>query len=98
MADEQSHGVKLGNSKIANYNSSRIVLPFFQGESDPIPLDVHCTHEQQILSRNMAFGHATFVIRGSGKAVVTRTGINTIMGETADLTAANAKADTLITR
>ena len=46
----------------------------------------------------MAFGHATFVIRGSGKAVVTRTGINTIMGETADLTAANAKADTLITR
>ena len=73
-------------------------LPFFQGESDPIPLDVHCTHEQQILSRNMAFGHATFVIRGSGKAVVTRTGINTIMGETADLTAANAKADTLITR
>ena len=24
MADEQSHGVKLGNSKIPNYNSSRI--------------------------------------------------------------------------
>ena len=50
------------------------------------------------MSRNMAFGHATFVIRGSGKGVVTRTGINTMMGEVADLTAANHKADTLITR
>ena len=28
MADEQSHGVKLGNTKIADYNSSRIRYMF----------------------------------------------------------------------
>jgi magnesium-transporting ATPase (P-type) len=67
------------------------------GESEPFELDVHTTHESQLSSRNMAF-YSTFVVRGSARAVVTRTGINTVMGQMADLTASNPKDETLITR
>jgi magnesium-transporting ATPase (P-type) len=49
------------------------------------------------MSRNMAF-YSTFVVRGTAKAVITRTGINTVMGQMADLTASNPKDETLITK
>jgi magnesium-transporting ATPase (P-type) len=45
----------------------------------------------------MAF-YSTFVVRGTAKAVITRTGINTVMGQMADLTASNPKDETLITK
>lgn len=80
----ESNGLMVDNSNLT-------------GESDAIALDTHTTHEEQLLSRNMAF-YSTYVVRGSGKAVVTRIGINTVMGQVADLTATNYKADTLITR
>ena len=60
------------------------------GESEPFLLDVHCTHEQQIMSRNMAF-YSTYVIRGSGRALVTRTGHDTMMGRIAEINAENHK-------
>lgn len=44
----------------------------------------------------MAFFTAC-VVRGRAKAVVTRTGIHTVMGQMADLTTANPKKPTLIT-
>lgn len=59
--------------------------------------DVHTTHENQLFSRNMAF-YSTSVVRGTAKAVVTRTGINTVFGQMADLTASNPKDETLITK
>jgi magnesium-transporting ATPase (P-type) len=59
--------------------------------------DVHTTHESQLFSRNMAF-YSTHVVRGTAKAVVTRTGINTVFGQMADLTASNPKDETLITK
>ncbi len=58
---------------------------------------MHTTHESQLMSRNMAF-YSTFVVRGTAKAVITRTGINTVMGQMADLTASNPKDETLITK
>ena len=39
-----------------------------------------------------------FSTQGNGKAVVTRTGINTVMGKITELTEHNPKAETLITR
>ena len=42
------------------------------GESEPIELDPTATHEKQLFSRNMAFSSAC-VVRGHGRAVVTRT-------------------------
>lgn len=66
------------------------------GESEPLELDATATHEKQLFSKNMAFFSAS-VVRGQAKAVVTRTGIHTVMGQMADLTAANPKCDTLIT-
>lgn len=66
------------------------------GESEPIPLDPNASHEKQLFSRNMAFFSA-WVVRGEATAVVTRTGIHTVMGQMADLTAANPKNPTLIT-
>ena len=83
--------------RIIESNGLMVDNSVLTGESDSLPLDVHTTHEQQILSRNMAF-YSTYVVRGSGKAVVTRIGINTMMGQVADLTAINHKAETLITR
>ena len=43
-----------------------------------------------MLTRNMAF-YSTWVVQGSGKAVVTRTGINTVMGKITELTEHNPK-------
>lgn len=42
------------------------------GESEPIELDPTATHEKQLFSKNMAFTSAC-VVRGTAKAVVTRT-------------------------
>ena len=42
------------------------------GESEPIELDSTATHEKQLFSKNMAFTSAC-VVRGTAKAVVTRT-------------------------
>ena len=42
------------------------------GESEPIELDATATHEKQLFSKNMAFTSAC-VVRGTAKAVVTRT-------------------------
>jgi len=80
---EATEGFMVDNSKIT-------------GESEPIELDATATHEKQLFSRNMAFFSAC-VVRGKAKAVVTRTGIHTVMGQMADLTAANPKDETLIT-
>jgi len=50
------------------------------GESEPQERDIHCTHDEQLLTANMAF-QGTHVVQGSAKAVATRTGANTIMGK-----------------
>ena len=42
--------------------------------------------------------NASFCLQGSARAVVTRTGVNTIMGKMTELTAANPKEETLITK
>ncbi len=67
------------------------------GESEPQERDIHCTHDEQLLSKNMAF-YSTHAVQGDARAVVTRTGINTVMGKMTELTDSNRKRDTLITR
>lgn len=83
--------------RILESNGFTVDNSILTGESEPQELDVHTTHENQLMTRNMAF-YSTFVVRGQAKAVVTRTGINTVMGQMADLTASNPKDETLITK
>jgi len=67
------------------------------GESEPQERDVHCTHDEQLLTANMAF-QGTHAVQGTARAVATRTGANTVMGKMMELTENNRNRDTLITR
>ena len=93
----QAGDIVPADCRILESNGFTVDNSILTGESEPYELDVHTTHENQLSSRNMAF-YSTFVVRGTAKAVVTRTGINTVMGQMADLTASNPKDETLITR
>ncbi len=68
------------------------------GESEPQERDIHCTHDDQLLTKNMGF-FATYAVQGDCRAVVTRTGVNTVVGRMTELTE-NTRTDrgALITR
>lgn len=83
--------------RILESNNFMVDNSNLSGESDPQDRDINCTSDSQILSKNMAF-YSTYAVQGTAKAVVTRTGLNTIMGKMTELTADNPKAETLITR
>ena len=66
MADEQSHGVKLGNSKIANYNSSRMMASSMDHSAlGQLPFPMHHSQPIYIIQRDQKsfFGSEEVVVR-----------------------------------
>lgn len=49
--------------RILESNGFTVDNSVLTGESEPVELDVHTTHENQLMSKNMAF-YSTFVVRG----------------------------------
>ena len=92
------YGEKIpADCRILESNNFMVDNANLTGESEPQERDIQCTNDSQLLSKNMAF-YSTYAIQGSARAVVTRTGMNTIMGQMTRLTDENPKAETLITR
>jgi sodium/potassium-transporting ATPase subunit alpha len=83
--------------RILESNNLMVDNSALTGESEPLDRDMNCTHDDQMMTKNMAFS-STWAVQGNGKAVVTRTGINTVMGKITELTVQSPKEETLITK
>jgi len=68
----EENGLKVDNSPLT-------------GESEPLLRKLECTHDNILESRNMVFS-STLVQAGNGKALVYKTGMETQIGQTAQLT------------
>ncbi len=66
-------------------NSLKVDNSSLTGESEPQLRKLQCTHDNMLESRNMIFS-GTLVQTGNGTAVVTRTGMNTQIGNIVTLT------------
>ncbi|TRY70575.1 hypothetical protein TCAL_08725 [Tigriopus californicus] len=83
--------------RVLESNSFMVDNASLTGESEPLERDIHCTNDDLLLTKNMIFRN-TYAVQGNCKAVVIRTGLNTIVGRMTEMTAANPKEATLISR
>jgi sodium/potassium-transporting ATPase subunit alpha len=87
---EINAGDKIGaDVRLIEVNQLTVDQSILTGESLPVSLSVTCTSENPYESRNLAY-LGTCCVEGSGRAVVIRTGDQTVMGQLAK-TAAKVK-------
>lgn len=73
------------DARLIHQNALKVDHSSLTGESEPQLRSLHCTHDNILESRNMIFS-GTLVQSGNGTAVVFGTGMNTQIGEIAQLT------------